>query len=203
VGHPDEAVERVLHWLRAPSSHELGEYALGLLPPERVQQLEHYLHTHPEAHHDLALLRSFLHAVPVQPQHAEAPAERGGGLVERVRSLVATLKPAHSPLAPAALGLRGDEDTFYVYQAEEIEITLEVQADESGQPMLIGAVSGTDPHGLQVRLYEAHRCITTVAVDEEGDFLIPTLPPARYTVIVDGPTLDLAIPDIEVRSATL
>lgn len=198
MGNLDEPLDTLQHWLTYPTYNELGEYVLGILPPEQMQTIEDYVRYNPALQAEIDLLRTYLHEVRLPAHTSDRSSE--STLLERVRTLITTLTQESRGFTPAMMGLRGGDDEFYVYRADDIELTLEVQSDELGQRMLIGSVNGTEPEGLRVYLYLDHLLITTVSVDNEGDFFIPTLSPSRYTLIVDGPSLDLCITNVEVRS---
>lgn len=198
MGNLHEPMDKLRHWLLHPSPIELGEYALHLLPPEEAEAIQRALEHDPALRYEMKLLQDYLHKVRL-PMHSVARSSQSN-LLDQFRTLIAHLTSKGHSFNPAMLGLRGSEDGFYVYQANEVELTLEVQSDELGQRMLIGSVNGANPHDLKVHLYRDHLRVTTVNVDDEGDFCITTLTPSRYTLIVYGPTLDICIPDVEVSS---
>jgi hypothetical protein len=127
-------------------------------------------------------------------------------LLDQIKFLVATLTGTPSPPAAALAGQRGAEPTLLLYQAEEIQIGLEVVADPaSGQKQLHGVVTSAALDDLIVHLWRNGVLIASASVDPLlGDFHFTNLPvaataedgAATYELIISAQQLKLHVPQL-------
>ncbi len=173
---------------------ELGDYHLGLLVPAQTMTVAQHLRECPHCTREVAQLRDFLRALAPEP-----------GPLEQMKVIIARLVGGRGAdwqpgLAPAFAGLRGEQEEPYIYQADHAQIVIEVQ-DDTEQPNLkvvLGLVTGLDAQGLTVQLWQAGQRLTTTAVDEAGNFVIPHLAPGRYDLTLNGPEVEIRFPTLEV-----
>jgi anti-sigma factor RsiW len=206
LAHLQERLAAHLYRLDCPSPLQLGEFHLGLLDQEQAAAITRHLAECPHCTNEVAELKGYL---------AELEPTLEPGLVERVRAQVQVLiarlvsggggnaRSRQPALAPAFGGLRGEEDGPSVYQAGDVQVTIEVQ-DSAGQgdrKVVLGLVMGIGPEEMQVHLWQAERLVTSVAVDEFGNFVLPDLTPDRYELILSSPETEIHIQDLEVAAS--
>jgi hypothetical protein len=188
-----------LYRLTCPSSMELGEYHLGILARDRVGAVARHLSECPHCTREVAELKEYLGELA--PDLEFSP-------LERVRVLVAQLvhgrrdpgRPGMPALTPAYAGLRGAEEEPRLYQAEDIQVVIEVQqdAEQRDRKVLLGLVIGTNISELKAHLWQANQHIITASVDELGNFVIPNLAPGSYELILSGPSIEIHAQDLVV-----
>lgn len=192
-----------LYRVICPSPLELGEYQLGVLSTAQAQVLAQHLAECPHCAREAAQLKDYL--AELAPALEPSPLER---IKERARVLVARLvsggpgvglfeQPA---LTPAYAGVRGEEREPYLYQAEDIQVVVEVQ-DDAEQPdrkVVLGLVIGAKPGELKAHLWQADQRAAVVPVDELGNFVILDLAPGSYELILSGTEVEIHIQDLQV-----
>ncbi|MFQ5343803.1 MAG: hypothetical protein ACE5F6_19845 [Anaerolineae bacterium] len=203
---------RVQHRLTArlfrvacPPPEDLGEYHLALLPQEQAAAVTRHLAICPRCAQEVAQLEVYLRELA--PALEFSRLER---IEERVRVLVARLLQAGEGreggqplLAPAPAGIRGEEAGPYIYQADGVQVVLDVQADaeQPDRQVILGLVTGLDdPQELAVSVWQAGEHRETTPVDELGNFVVAGLTPATYELIVSGPEVEIHIQDVEVEA---
>ncbi len=182
-----------------PTPEELRDYQRGLLERADRSNLALHLARCPHCTRELFILQAFM--AQASPVAQAAPATN---LLEQIKFLVATLTGA--PNTPALAGQRGDDPTLLLYQAEEIQIGLEVVADPaSGQKQLHGVVTSAALDDLLVHLWRNGVLIATAPVDPLlGDFHFTNLPVAAtaeaqedtYELIISAQQLKLHVPQL-------
>ena len=195
-----------LYRIACPPPVELGEYYLDVLPRDQAAAVAQHLVECPHCARELVQLKGYLAELATAEE--PGPVER---IKERVRVLVARLvsggvevgllgRPA---LAPAYVGVRGGEGEPYLYQADEVQVAIEVQddADRPGRRVVMGLVIGMEPGGLDAHLWRAARPVATVPVDELGNFIIPDLGPGSYELILSGPEMEIHIQEVQVGTS--
>ncbi|MEJ2210877.1 MAG: zf-HC2 domain-containing protein [Anaerolineae bacterium] len=207
--HCRERAEELAKWQRAlttrlyrhdcPPASRLGEYHLGLLARDEAAAVGTHLEACPHCRREVAGLDAYLH--DLQPSLASRLL---GGAQERMRVVIARLSNAGgAALAPAYAGLRGEEQAPIVYEAQEIQITVEIQDDAGapGRKALLGLVIGLEPPDGQVSLWQAGQQIALAPVDELGNFVIPDLAAGSYDLIVSGSEVEVHIQELAVGTA--
>lgn len=196
-----------LYRFDCPSSGELGEYHLGTLPSDRAAAVARHLDGCPRCAGEVAQLRGFL--ADLAPDLELSPLEQAR---ERIRVLVGRLVSGGSQegrlrvpdLAPAYAGLRGEPEEPLFYEADEVQVVLDVQddSDQPGRKTVLGLVIGLDhPAQIEAHLWRANQHLTTVPIEEMGNFVIPNLEPGGYELILSGPELEIHIQDLVVTSS--
>lgn len=178
-----------------PSSLELGEYVLGLVPDTRKREIETYLRNSESARADVAQIRSYLDSLKGDVEFT--PLERVQVLVaELVRGLGPSAGPA---FAPALAGIRGGavDDGTRLYRAGDVSIALDVMEAGTSR-MVMGLVSGAESEGLEVELWQGDALAKVVQVDEVGNFTLENVARGKYTLALTAPELEIHVPSFDV-----
>ncbi|GAB4150221.1 MAG: hypothetical protein Fur0021_12410 [Candidatus Promineifilaceae bacterium] len=184
--------------LPKPSSFELGEYALGLLPAAAAARVKAYLALHPHAAAEVALLQTYL--AQGEPTVQPAP-----GPLARLQTLVMKLLPAAGATGVWA-GARGAADAA-VYQVGDWQVILDSDDDaqQPGRFVLTGLLLGPEtPTQATATLLSVHTPGLSAAalLDEFGNFVLPNLLPGEYDLALLAPqqAVELHIAGITVGS---
>ena len=186
-----------------PSSMDVGEYQLGLLPAEQALAVEKHLAECTFCSGERSLLASFLaETSPITKTDLLAPVK------ETMRILVARLTTGFSGgllgqpgLAPAMAGLRGAADGPLMYEAEEVQVMAEVMDDTThpGRKSILGLLTGIyQSHGFQAYLWQAATHRATVIVNDLGNFTIDNLTPGDYSLVLSGPDMEIHLDYVPV-----
>lgn len=198
---PPSRLTQALYRITCPSSLQLGEYQLGLLPEPAAQAVTQHLCTCPHCTQELALLKAYL--AKVSPDLAPIPAS---SLVERVRVRVAQLVTemtdwganvgaalgqgaAMTPALSGVRGVRGPTDGQSIYTVDDVQIILDVEADpmQPDRKVILGLVLGLEePQSAVAHLWQAGRHVAETVVDELGNFMLADLPPGEYELILSN-----------------
>ena len=103
-------------------------------------------------------------------------------------------------LAPAFAPVRGTDRGPLTYQAEDIQVVIEVQqqATRPDLGMILGLVIGWDtPQELQAHLWRAEQRLASTPVDELGNFDFSDIARSRYELILSGPEIEVHIQDLD------
>lgn len=186
-----------------PSSLELGEYRLGLLRSAQAAEIARHLNDCPHCAAELAQWDQFAAQEP-QVDRLAPIKQQVQVLVARLvsggRSMGALFAP-QPVLAPAFAGLRGGNEEPLVYEAGDVQLTIEVEtnAAQPGQFSLVGLVLGLAEPGLaRINLWRDDRPLAEIAVDDLGNFTIPGLTAARYELILTAPDSEIHVQDLTV-----
>ena len=173
---------------KRPTNQEIGEYELGLLPPERAREVARYLERHPHGAHQHSILQSFL--AQWQPQERSLPS-----LKERVTILVAQLLSASNW---QAAGVRGEQTG--IYQVGEVQVTVQVDSDldKPAAYALIGVITGGTWADARVALWrsESPQTVVETECDEDGHFMLDGVTAGAYELIIQGEQTAVHIPDL-------
>ena len=117
---------------------------------------------------------------------------------ERVRVRLA--RPVLGGMMPAFGGVRGDQEGPFVFQADEVQVIIEVQDDsqQPGHKFLVGLVTGMDTPHLKARLWRFDQRVATAAVDELGNFVFLNLAPGSYVLTLGNSDVEIHIPALEL-----
>ncbi len=201
LGHLQDHLTARLYRYNCPSTAELGEYHLGLLPQDQGAALAYHLTECPRCAYEVSQLEDYL-ADPALTLEQPSLLEQA---TERVRVLVARLVNGGMNVdllgQPALAGVRGDEREPLIYEADGVQVVIEIHQDpdQSERRSILGLVIGVDnPDQLEVHLWQSDQPVATVQVEDIGNFVISNLTPGRYELIVSGPELEIHIQELEV-----
>ena len=180
-----------------PTPQELGEYHLGLLAADQATAVEQHLAGCPHCAREVAQLQAFLASQEPVREPAPGPLEQ---VREQVRVWIAQLLAPGPGLAPAPVGIRGQEQASRTYRAGGVEVVLGVQpdAEQPDRSVILGLVIGLDAAGVAAHLWQNRRPIATVEVDDLDSFVIPGIAPGVYELVLAGPKLEIVIQDLQI-----
>jgi hypothetical protein len=189
-----------LYRVVCPSSIQLGEYQLALLPTAQMKQVAQHVADCPHCTRELHQLRDYL--TELAPTLEAAPLSL---LADGVRVVVARLMhglagfTAVSQPMPALAGVRGEQRSQYTYEADNIQIILDVQPDpvRSHQKGIVGLVLGVDEaQPLEAQLYQGEQCIAATRVDMLGNFIFSGLSSGSYRLNLANSTIEIRLGDL-------
>lgn len=179
-----------LPWL---STLDISAYHLGFLSETQARDVAAYLAKHPHEAHALQVLDDFLAALEPAPQTTPS------SLLEPIKLLIAQLVSGN---LQTAVGLRGQLEGMY--QAEDMQIAIEVDVDES-QPkhhVMSGLITGVQTSNWQAVLWPVSdpAATVTVPIDEFGNFTIAGLASGTYELVLSGgsPPVEIYLPSLLV-----
>ncbi|HZD10861.1 MAG TPA: hypothetical protein VE553_05905 [Candidatus Binatia bacterium] len=180
-----------------PDAQELGEYHMDLLAPERAAIVAQHLEICPRCASELNELRAFLDELAPELEY---------NLLERVRVLIARLVPDFPSVggalmpAPALAGMRGEVAGPLLYEADDVQVSVEVQDDgaHAGRKSVLGVVTGGDAAGWQATLWQDMEQVQTQSVDDLGNFVFEALPAGGYRLTLRGDEVEIVIQDLAV-----
>lgn len=185
-----------------PSSLELGEYHLNLLPASIRQQIDAHLALCPHCTAELATADSFLET-PLVGARPPQPLKRGNGVVSSLlERLVAQLIPAPMP----AMAVRGRKRSMtLLYQAGDIKLTLHPQpADRPRNKLqLLGFVEQVNAPlsaltGTRICLLANNQQVMATTLDSIGNFVTGPISPGIYDLELTTPTVQVIVPELEL-----
>lgn len=182
-----------LYRLSCPPAVELGEYHLGVLDTARAATIAAHVAGCVHCSREVAQLEGYLG--DLASDLMIGPLEQ---FKEQVTVLVASLVggAGRAGPAPAFAGVRGEQAGPLVYQADDVQVVLEIQddAEHPDRKTILGLVTGKDPQGMQVSIWQDDQLVTQAPVDDLGNFLIPKLLSGSYELIVTGLDVEIHIP---------
>jgi len=191
-----ERLTAKLYRLSCPPAVELGEYHLGVLDAARAATIAAHLAGCVHCSREVAQLEGYLD--DLASDLTISPLEQ---FKEQVRVLVASLVGGArgAGQVPAFAGVRGEQAGPLVYQADDVQVVLEIQddAEHPDRKTMLGLLTGKDPQGMRVSLWQDEQLLTQVPVDDLGNFVITQLRPGGYELIVAGPDVEIHIQALE------
>ena len=181
-------------WMRAkffrstcPSSMELGEYHLGLMPASQRLVIAQHVGECPHCRREVADLEGFL-GPEVQPD-----------LMTTARVLFAQLVGMED--RPAFGALRGESKGPLTFEADGVVITLDVQPGSNSPLSILGQLAADDQDewtGATVELQQADSVLTT-SLDDLGAFrfeavrlgMTKFIITSTANVVIETPEIDL------------
>lgn len=161
-----------LYRFNCPSSMELGEYHLRMLPASQMLVIGQHVRECPHCAREVAELEGFL--VP------EAPVE---SLLGRAKLLIARyVGPGDVTFTPAP-ALRGEAKGPITFAAEGIIIVLDIQPATEGSVDILGQVAADDQDdwtGALVELRKDHLPNISSTVDDLGAFQCKGVSPGQH-----------------------
>jgi hypothetical protein len=184
-----------LYRITCPSSLELGEYQLHILPASQMLIVAQHVRECPHCERELDQLQDFLGELMPTP---------AGGLLGKAKVLIARLISSEAgPGSPWAVpALRGEAKGPLVFEADGIVITLDVQTGSNKQASIQGQVAADDQDqwtGAVVRLQQAGTPVLTASLDDLGAFAFEAVPPGSIDLKIASPNgVEVQIPNIDI-----
>jgi hypothetical protein len=99
---------------------------------------------------------------------------------------------------PALSGVRGEGDGPRLYQAGELQISVEVQADPErpDHNQLFGILADPTSAVWQAHVWQAGVHVDSTAVDSLGNFSFAALPKGDYELVLESEGLSIHIQEI-------
>lgn len=186
-----------------PSALELGEYQMGLLPAGQSVMIARHVSLCPHCAQEIATLQHFM----AQGEPAARPSVLDTArtrLQVVVAELVSGARGAFAPpaLAPAFAGLRGGDDDPLIYEAGDVQLSIEVQGDgeHPGHLAIFGLITGLEEgQTAQIELWRDQQRLAGAAVDAIGNFALGGLAPGDYELFITNDTLDIHVQSLCVE----
>lgn len=189
----EDQMKQTLYRLNCPSSTELGEYRLGMLPEGRTAFIRKHLAECPHCSRELKGLETFLEDLRPDLEYS---------LGERIQVLVAELLPGLSTGGQArpAFGVRGEMDDLRVYQADGVQISIHLERDpqRAGYYSLFGLATGLEPEGVEVHLWRGGKEVGAAQLDELGNFIFSSVEGGVYELMLSGPELEILVQNLAI-----
>jgi hypothetical protein len=180
-----------LYRFTCPSSMELGDYHLGLLPPPQGLVIAQHVRGCPHCRREVAELAEFLTGPDVQPD-----------LLETAKVLFAQLVDGGA--TPAFGALRGESKGPLIFEADGVVITLDVQPGSNSHISLLGQLAADDQDewtGAQVELQQADSQQLTTFMDDLGAFRFEAVQPGSIKFTITSLSgVVIQSPDIEISN---
>jgi hypothetical protein len=172
---------RRLYRLTCPSPIELGEYHLRMLPTPQMLLIGQHLRECPHCEREIAELERFFLA-DLKPMEDSLLAKAKVLIARLVSERGENQESGGSTLIPVFATLRGEAEGPFIYQADHVQIVIEIQEDAE-QPdlkVLLGLVMGFKSNLVTVKVNRNEQIIATTSVDENGNFTIHHLVSGLY-----------------------
>ncbi|NLS76446.1 MAG: carboxypeptidase regulatory-like domain-containing protein [Chloroflexi bacterium] len=179
-----------------PSSLELGEFHLRVLPSEREASVARHLAECPRCRREVAQLVAYQAQAPLAPEP---------GLLDRLFEGARVLwarrvsRATAAALAPAYRGAEAAAPA--IYQAEEARLIIEAEPDPArpGRFVVTGLVTGAEALGAaEVQLWLAGEPAGRAPVGEVGDFALEGLAAGSYTLVLAAPGAEIRVRNLVV-----
>ena len=199
------ALLKHLYRLQCPDAMRLSTYCLGILPAEERTRIASHLLDCLACTDEVAKLRQW--------QRAFEPFPPGQG--SSLRSIFATLV-----VQQAKLVLRNDTGPANwprQYRADALDLSLHLSRQASGETMLLGILTSSDPtqsvetlEGLAVELYIAPgplnmpnsdtvQPLLATQIDDLGNLLLEPVPAGEYILIIRLSDKEVVIEDLKIE----
>lgn len=187
-----------------PPALELSEYQQRLLSPAEQTRITGHVQGCQYCQEELAQLQIFLQQPDpyLQPDPLATLRQHAAALVGR---LVNAVQGAGQPgFSPALAGLRGDAGGPLVYEAGDMQISIEIQGDAEhpGYLALFGLlINLNNGHNTLAELWNEEGLVVDTPVDAIGNFAFHQLTPGLYELFIASEMIDIHIPDLKVNFA--
>jgi hypothetical protein len=155
-------LKKQLYRVTCPTSMELGDYYLKLLPSPQALIVAQHVHECPLCRREVAELEGFVGAQMI-----------GDGLLGTAKVLIARLIGGESGLMPSHAALRGEDKGPLTLEADGIVIILDIQPADGGMANVLGQVAADDQDqwtGALVELHQDGRLEFSTRLDDLGAF---------------------------------
>ena len=173
-----------------PSSMELGNYHLGLLPDPEKMVIAQHVRQCPHCRRETAELEKFLAEPDVQPD-----------LWTATKVLFARLVDGGA--MPAFGALRGESKGPLTFEADGVVITLDVSPGSNSHMSILGQLAADDQDewtGAKVELQQADSLLTT-SLDDLGAFRFEEIRPGAAKFIITSPaSVVIETPEIDLTT---
>ena len=205
-----------LYRVTCPDAADLSYYSAGGLSVERRQEIASHLLDCPLCQRDVEEARRYLKEQPVEVLPAALRTSLPRAVARRIYAALTV-----SPQMPFAL--RGDAQPSTwprQYKAEAVDLSLHLSRTSSGEHMLIGILTSTDPtedidalEGVKAELYTAPLTMTAngnasnsapvlrTRVDDMGNVVFKPVSAGEYVMILHIPDCEVIIEGLSIESS--
>jgi len=186
-----------LYRITCPSSLELGEYHLRMLPASQMLIVSQHLRECPHCTREVTALQSYLNELTPTGE---------SGVLEGIKILVARWvgENPESSISPAPSALRGEAKGPLTFEADGIVIILDIQPTSEGRVSVLGQVAADDQDSWTnavVEFRQASAPPITASLDDLGAFRIEEARTGSteititspFGIIIQTPKFELAV----------
>jgi len=185
-----------LYRASCPSSDELGEFHLRMLPSDRMLIVSQHVRECPLCTREVDQLKEFLgDLVPVTE----------GNLLQQTKRLVAKLvsgRGAASAMGEPSFALRGTDEGPMTFEAEGTVIVLDVQSANEGKVNIFGQVAADDQDlwtGSTITLIQTDGSKTIDTLNDLGAFHFEQVNSGSIQIMILSPHgMEVQIPKVDV-----
>ncbi|MEM7034311.1 MAG: hypothetical protein AAF629_32510 [Chloroflexota bacterium] len=178
-----------------PSSNDLGEYQMQLLPETQTKAIQQHLKQCPHCSSELADLEAYFQELVPEIEYSFVEQ-----IKVKVAKLVSDLSPSGMPQLNPTFAVRGDEGGSFLYEIDDAQIALDVQDDDENPDLKVmyGIITGLDVAPLRVQLWQNDQQVVTADVDDLFTFHVSRLAAGTYNVVLRGTDVEIHIQDVPV-----
>jgi hypothetical protein len=194
----EDKLSALLYRVDCPSTTDLGEYQLGMFSSERTNQIQKHLENCPHCRQELSQLEEYMQDVS-SDLHVD-PLSQVRVVIGRLLKGGLTLgRFEENALVPALAGVRGSIENSRIYQAEDVQIAIEVYEDGEhiGRFAMTGLMSKMEWAGSQVDLRDSEKLIVETIVEAAGEFAFTDLTSGKYSLVIKSPDTEIHL-DVEI-----
>lgn len=185
-----------LHRASCPSTDELGEFHLRMLPSDQMLVISQHVRECPLCTREIEQLKEFLSDL--------APGLEGN-LLQQTKRLVAKLvsgQAGSSVAGEPSFALRGTGEGPLTFEAEGTVIVLDIQPANEGKVNIFGQVAADDQDlwtGSTITLNQADGSKTTDSLNDLGAFQFEQVTSGSIQIVILSPRgVEIQIPSIDV-----
>ena len=199
-------LRRRLYRFDCPSPATVRDYYWADLPPAEHRALDGHLAHCPQC---TAELHDLVRFVGAETARTSQPASDQLDVIARLRVIVARLTtPASGSFALSGLRgklSRGEPGAVYLFEADELAVTVSVERAEHGRLTLTGQVlpSAGSPLDftdgtVSLSRFETAPVMVTAALDPNGNFALTDVLPGDYQLVVNLHDGEVVIPSLNL-----
>ena len=179
-----------LYRASCPSTDELGEFHLRMLPSDQMLIISQHVRECPLCTREIEQLKEYLSDLAPE-----------GNLLQQTRRLIAQLVSGGRAGEPA-LALRGPDEGPMTFEAEGTVIVLDVQPANEGKVNIFGQVAADDQDlwtGSTITLNQADGSEITDSLNDLGAFQFEQVSTGSIQITILSPQgIEIQIPNIDV-----
>jgi hypothetical protein len=203
-----------LYRFDCPAVETLRAYLWGELTGAEQQQADQHLAICPHCTEELASLRAFMAKNSSSPALQSTPGGQQPGWLEQIQSLVAQMRLVVAQLVTplpqfAGVALRSadplplGQGTTILFEAENTDISLTLQKERNETFTLAGQIFVDELAKMKaaIRLAAGHTNTEILISDipETGSFVVRSVPPGDYQMVIVLPHQAIVIPHLELH----
>ena len=207
----ESKLKSILFRSDCPPNMELGEYDLGVIEPERRDQISSHLAACPHCQVDLQQIRQFMTLPAIGLEAALDAVEEHVPFLDRIKVIVVDLISTPEilaqgrPLQPVFRGV--EENSTRVVEADEYVISLTAVADDSPQSKhdMIGDIiplldDEEDFRDWTANLWRSGKLLASAPVGADSHFIFENmeLENMAHELILSGPVVEIHLQNLHM-----